>query len=297
MRFAWAVVVSMAALGLAAGSASAASALSLLIPGSFNGLQDLDYENFVDQGSTGHVDAGDILYGVFEVESMTYVPPAGPPAVNANFTAVFLLKVDSVETVGSDFYYHMVPGSAADWAAYVNFAPVNSNTIGILYSDTTKDFGTKYIDPTTGTVFASIATAVGTPLWEFGFTGAADEAWTARQIGADTFPAAGSISYYANVNVTNTYPAALGVALLPHDLLISDPGHANPLGWTHDLLTGSAQLQLAGDSSSLSTGVWSLGTNTTIWIHPTPEPGSLALLGLGLAAFGGIVYRRRRRQA
>lgn len=283
-------VLCLAVLGVFAANVQAGSALNLLIKdGRVNSLQDLDYESVIDFGTSGIVDAGDFLIGMWEVESMSYTPIAPPPTIGAdNFTAIFLVKVKSATKSGSDWIFEFEAPTSTEWLTYAGVSISGTGTTGILYSDDKKDFGSRWTDPTAGTATnlkPALATAVGTPLWEFGFAGDSDEFWKA-QTDSNVLTSVTNLQYAAALNVTNTYAAASSVILNKHQHLLT----GGPFSFT-----GKTQLQLEGSKGSHSAGNFALPTDTDIHIAPTPEPGSLALLGLGLAAIGGVVYRRRRK--
>lgn len=296
MRIAFVAALCIAALGLVAGNASASALSYLVTDGRINGLQDLDYEALFDSDRSGTVTSGDFLFGVFEVESMTYTPAFPPPTIAGDdFTAVFVVKLGSVTGPdgGGDYSYVMAAPTAAEFTAITGIAPsAAAGTIGIVFSDSTQDFGSRWIDPTLGFA-ASMLSATGTRLWEVGFTGAGgttatDEFWFARQEDGNIIDKDADVSYAAALNNTWVYAAAAGYPLHPHQHLTLENTFA---------FTGPTQWQLAGERGQHDPGNWALATDTDLFISPTPEPGSLALLGLGLTAACGVLYRRRRQRA
>jgi hypothetical protein len=304
------VVIAVVAL-LACGTTASASALSLLRPYVVNVLQDLDYEALLNvDGSLNDDDVptvteGDIFYGMYQVESMAYDPVSPPPEIGDDaFTGIFALKVVSSVFDDTDNEWDMVfgPTTAAEFFAVTGVTPVSPGTIGVVFSDGVKDFGAQWIDPTQ--VFPGPgpfpipgipdpSSAVGTALWEFGFT-AVDAAgnpvagphefWKA--IASDNIIQADvNIEYASALNLTHTYPGA--PRLLKHQYLtVVEPF----------IFTGPTHLQLEGDRGEAPEGVWGISTDTDLFIKPVPEPGTLALLGLGLLGVGGVVYRRRRKE-
>jgi len=282
-------VLCLAALGLFTAGANAGSALNLLrLDGRINSLEDLDYETLIDTNKSGTVDTGDYLLGMWQVQGVNYTPIAPPPTFGQDaFTAIFLLKVKTATQSGSDWIFEFEAASTSDWSTYTGTSVnmTNGGTLGVLYSDSVKDFGADWIDPTQS-ILNSLATAKGTPLWEVGFkTGASDQFWMAKT-DSNLLTSVTTLDYAAALNVTHTYAGAGGVLLSPHQHLTSAGGFS---------FTGLTQFQIEGSKGSHDPGNFALPTDTDIHIKPTPEPGSLALLGLGLAAVGGIVYRRRRK--
>ena len=89
---------------------------------------------------------------------------------------------------------------------------------------------------------------------------------------------------------------------------IPDPGKPNLIGWNH-FAADTATLSLVGYGTvsplPLAAGPYSFwiqdfddgaapyGLRFTIMTTAVPEPGSYAMMGLGLAAIGGVVARRR----
>ena len=316
MRTLTVAVFCLVAVGLVAANASANATSLLIKDGRINTIQDLDYESLIDLDRSGTVTQGDVFFGMYQMEGMSYTPIAPPPVIGADaFTGIFVLAVTSAtftdqngngvfdtEDVngnslldagedlnangildGEPWTYLFGPTSAATFAAITGQVPTAAaGTIGIFYSDSVKDFGAQWIDPTTG----NINSALGIPLWEFGFTGAAGEFWGAISQVTNVLSPNTDIGYAGALNLTGVYPGAGGVALNKHMHL------AQANGFT---FTAATHLQLEGDKGSHNPGAWGLATDTDLHIAPTPEPGSLALLGLGLAAIGGVVYRRRRR--
>jgi hypothetical protein len=72
---------------------------------------------------------------------------------------------------------------------------------------------------------------------------------------------------------------------------------------TNQILTGVLQpgeyefgvISELGDESPLTTNEFANSSyNVAFQVTPTPEPGSLTLLGIGIAAIGGYSFRRRK---
>jgi hypothetical protein len=304
------ILIPMACLTLLfASSAFAGSATSLLfLDGTtVNILEDSDFESIVDlfdsngerlgnPASEPTLDIGDRLFGMYEVSNVRPDPKLGRPnnfpTTNA-FTAVFYVVVTDKSGNATDGYsWTFGAVDQASWTA-LGFAGVQSaSTIAIVYDDSVKDDAPNWIDEDhPGGVAASLATVNGVRLWEVGFGGIqAGEYWEA--VGPSDFlldyadgPGSDGVSqdelkFGANLNITHDYLTS-GVTLLPHDYL--------------ERSRGLHTWQIQGNGEALDPGNFQLGTDTNLYIVATPEPASLALLGLGLAAFGGVLYRRRRK--
>jgi hypothetical protein len=282
----------LAVLCLSVTQVQASSATSLLFPDEVTKLEDDDWESMVDMNQNNILDQGDFLFGMLVIQ---YGQQAGTSNTKwptyDTFTGEFLMKVGSVTQVGTQWKYVMVPATALEWAA-INTAtgydlelPTASGSFGTIYSDKRPNLTSNWVDPFAATVTAALDTAdtnVTTPIWDFGFAGKSDEHWTAVA-NQQNFDANLQVTTYASINVTYKYPG--GVPLLFHNYLGS-------LGYTQ--YTGPVQMQGYGVLEASSPGVFMLKTDTDFYMKPTPEPGSLALLGLGLAACGIIIRRRRK---
>jgi hypothetical protein len=312
MRNVLLILTAVALLGVTT-SARAGSALGLLRldKNVTNLLDDEDFETFVDANGDA-VDVTKIaglyvppddsfLLAMWNVQTVKYPPTsdAKDPTTNA-FTAISVVKVDYTDASGT----HFVPLTAADWTTVSGFLPAaaipvnKGQSMGILFDDGIIDNPPdRWINPDkdgsnpTGGFDATdwaedFNTAVGKPLWEFGFTGAGGasangEFWTA-QIGLT------SASYDAALDVTHEYAAVSGIQLLGHDAKLFNLvyyGGLTSYGWQFELSGGIDDTTVYGD------GFYS--TDTNIYLKPVPEPGSIALLALGLGAIG-VVYRKRR---
>lgn len=284
-------------VGLAATPAFAATAKTMLFPYDVNLLEDQDWELLATGGAPELV-KGNILVGMLEIGSTENLtgPGAHNAALNgATFTGVFVLQYTG-ETIllegGTATWHKFAPVSGWNTLAALDIfdlPAVSDGTIALIVDNPNYDaFNAQFVDPETGDAADSLATALdGTKLWELGFTGAvgADEFWYSTNV---TFPPSNSLTFYGSLNVTENYPGAPG--LLPHDYLYTLGG-----GQFLGLGAVTSQVQLRGGFQGTDPlDNFDLDTDTDFWIVPTPEPGSIALLGLGLLGIGGAVYRRRR---
>lgn len=269
--------------------AQAGSALSLLDPYQVNLLEDEDYESGI-VGTDEVLGVGDYLFGMFAVSdfvrSLTgplFGTPAGTRSPEDDtFTGVFVVKVTSaVEDEDGEWDFEFAPAEAAVWSTLTGAAltPTMSNTLVMVFDD---HDGPAWVNPYLAIPAALMTAANGNELWELGFTAErTDLFWTAHAISNDIADIVeeGDVTFRAAMDVTEYVG---GPILLPHNFRFSDV-------WSDVQMTG--RNQFGGGSQ----GSFALLTDTEMWIVPTPEPGTFALLGLGLAACGAVVVRRRRK--
>jgi hypothetical protein len=293
-------VVCAAVIGMASASADA-SALSLLSPYTVNVLEDNDWESALLAPPMGDGDflleKGEKLVGMLYVQEVRdALSTAKRTATTETFVALFALEVVDVQKSGGWFNYTFGAIDKNDWDTLTDNTgqnlglvdPTVDGVVGRLYSDSSDPF----VDETASDSEAdSLATARdGDLLWEIGFRGDAGEFWYART-DSDDVRAVSVLQTRISLNVVNYVDAS--IQLLKHNYLWDGVVDAiNPAGWNV-----YSDIHGYGNLSSIGSGVWQLSTDTDFYIVPTPEPGSLALLGLGLAACGGVVYRRRKNKA
>jgi hypothetical protein len=284
---------------------ASSSAAGLLHPYDVTWLEDQDWEMIViDVDDTdGLLDSNDYLVGMFEVTKGTNKTGVGQFLSSATlnaYTGVFVLQYNGTTVTGLEgggaTYYSFSP--VANWSTLPGGLglsdPVNNGkTIAAVYDNSHFGEGAAggvFVDPTGGIAAALDTATRDTLAYEFGFMGLPGEFWLSSSI-AGVPPL--SLQFYGSLNVTYSNPSS--PVLLPHNWYYNnDLGQLLDPG---DLVLGPkiTQVHLQGGITGIPTaGDFDIITDTDFYVYATPEPGSLILLGLGLAACGGVVYRRRR---
>lgn len=271
--------------------------------------------NFVDTTNPAEwIQPGDLFAGVIKIQKTSNPDVPGSDVdlqgQNETFTAIFLIENRTCTSSGGScavidgFNDTLTFGSVApatwvsifgaggviDISSAIDFTDLDGGGTGLTAGTAALLFnGIKFDDAfdDTGTLASSMASFVagGTLQHEFGFTGlgAASEFWTTR--GEDAaIPFLGLTNNPTNRFSLNVTAQWAGAALDPH----------NYLGSTGDFnFSTMAQLQGKGDFQSLgANSPWPVGTDTNLYIKPLPEPGSIALMALGLLGLGFASRRR-----
>lgn len=290
---------------LATGAFAASAKPAIFLDGGPTYLDDQDWEFIVKNNqTTAELAQGDWLVGMVAIsgsydfdDNITY---AGPMSAEngPTFAAVFAIEVASVSTqqINGLWKYTFQPLDNSEWTTlqglYSSIPSRNSSGTMLLAFDDPD--GIDHADTDRDT---SLGTAInGTALWEFGFNGDNGEFWSALVTDKapplpETIPASAALAdfitfsrFASGLNVT--YDPGVGILLHKHTTITfpTSLGPTLPVDW-----------QLTGLFQEGSGPYFDLATDSNVYIVATPEPGSFALLGLGLAACGVYIRRRKAR--
>jgi hypothetical protein len=286
LRIALLATAAAGVMGLGMASANAVPVSSVLYHGKQT-LSDNSAEVLINAGGATDttLDVGDRLRGVLAIDTVSQIGPTRSFAANGvELSGFFDITVASKTAMGN-----VGPAGVCGSAWCYTFAPTASfaaevaglgfsNTAGAMiafFEDTTPDFDR------TGSVALGEATATdGNPYWLFGLASATDF-WFANTATDD-------------VDDIPLFPPPLGAGQFNTGLSILD----NPFG--PDLLpvaclfgpvTGGCA---SGALNAPDAGDFPSWDDVNIAINVVPEPTTLGILGLSLAAMGFVSRRRRK---
>ena len=259
-----AAIGSGAAMALAGGPAVGAPAFFSPI----TAFQDDNLDYVVDNNGNGVIDVGDRLVSVFEMANTQGVLAGQGPAVIGpeELTGVADVTVVAVDPVSGALVFG--PSGAA--GVLSGFAP---GTAIALWTDATPDLNViNAACGTRATCLTQAGLAAGDPLFlTAGFFDPAANLWTST-------PQAGG----SNINTVQNGGSSTTFAAFSFELTIgiNSTGQALAPG-----LSGSGNI-LGGQFLNPAEWTARSDTDAQVTLLAVPEPGSLALLGGALAAFG-----------
>jgi hypothetical protein len=281
-------------------------------PGGFNALFFNNAEVWVDDDSDDLISQGDYFWGTLELNQIKAITDNtgfgggstiwGPGSGPKEITGYFISRVSAVIPLGgglSRIVFAPLSSAAEDPNGIMSAADVAAGIVIKMYEDSSGAgiFG-NYND---GTQSTAVSTATdGSLLWRFtmGTSGilkdtAADPGYWFTNAPTNPFVAPTSFngSSFAGVNVVENNEGGISTFALvndPNETLVDNDVHF----WFNSEIeiNENAQngLYAIGDDEPMH-----FNSNDPALYNPIPEPGTLALFGLGLA--GALYVGRRRR--
>lgn len=286
------LAASLAAVGFGltlAGSANAA--ISWFFP--FTQFQDDDLDYVVDNDQSGTLSTGDRLVSVIEfVNTQGDFSGQGPNNIGpgVELTAVADITIATVLSLGGgNVQYVFAPSGAA--GVLSGFA---AGTAVAAWTDATPDLDV--INANCGTRAACLGLAGlggtdGSALWAtFGFFGDPDALWVSSPVAGGgtiaTVEGGAPGQNFGNFNLS------LQLGVNNTGMNLQEQACAPFCG-----VGGDGQIHLVGSGNilggrNLNHNEWTARSDADVGLRILPEPGSLALVGAGLAA-AGLLRRRK----
>lgn len=284
---------------LTAGSAHAISIADSLFLGELNQWSDDSAEaQNVDVNLNGFLDVDDTLRGTFEIDSVTDQSGGGGQvaygtgSANNELSGIFEIVVTSKVFVSNGIDGAAGTGDDVFNYTFGAYAPfqgefgLSGSTMVVFFEDATPDY------TRTGTIAAAEASATAdAKVLEIGFTGDADESWSAQAI------------QDPSLGATVAQGTGLGVFNFSLGFLVNTLFNANieVFAGCNPLCPGDGLVDInasGGVSGTLgSTTEYDIFDNVDLVFRPVqiPEPGTIGMLGMGLLGLGFFLRTRQRK--
>lgn len=280
------------AAALVAGGVSAAMALPVgsAIPGGPVLFSDNSAETWLDNNGNGVLDEGDALRGIFKIDNITGSSGV-QVAIGAGSSYNELTGIFQTIVTGRTFLFSTPAGNFYNYSFGVDplFDVGNTGVVGRLYEDA----GNNFARIGCGTLANCEATATDGSLWaELGLGAGPNGFWSAAN--ANENPGIGS---FLPLN------SPLGTFGMGLDFITNNSGFMWNKVACLDTTTGVVGfVDVCGQGGILASGnglpggvnsPYGIFDNVDFTANRVPEPGSLALIALGLLGVGAVSRKRK----
>jgi hypothetical protein len=310
------VAAAVLAVGWLASPAWGQGFTGTLVPGVLNQYTDQSLEHFFDVNNNGITDVGDVIVGYLRLDART--TPSPGVALGNSVVVPFSLQISAVLPGGNPLnpiqnaIISLTPTTAAGLTlATLTGDAVGANAFFAIYQGNFGDFINNPLNLTTPAMAAASIQA--------NISGPGDLALVGAAVAASDFlnlQVTNTDFFNGTVASINTIPLGTTVGNINGGLTAT----VNNTGFTFDLVPASNPLTVGPDMAQLSfTGLLrgaatdpaygiygnpGFQNNITFTLQPQPvvvtdipEPSSVVLMGIGLSAVAGIVWRRRKMAA
>jgi len=251
--------------------------------------EDTDFESFIDIDSSGSINIGDAFVGILRFDSINGIN-AG--IAGETLTAVLFAQIATLDPFagGADVTFEALSAANYTFLDGLFGLPTRADAASavLVYQDLGGD---PFIEDPPASIPSGIASASdGEKILEFGFVDGA-EAEAELSFSGVTIS---DIDFTFALNLTAQMNSGAGLTFLK----TSGADTPAPIfGAVSGTLLPASDLVGIGDRDILPSGAFDFSTDTILFTRIVPEPASLSLMALGMAAVMGGAGVRRRKQA